>query len=365
MRRFFFAAAVFLSLSGGAQEYSIQDLHLQVPPVSCTPVKDQFLSSTCWSFSSVSFLESELLKNGKRHPDLSEMFVARYSMRRKIEKHLALKGENFFTPGGQFHDLVWVWKQYGLVPESAYPGRPRGEKQHNHAELDTLLGLFVRDCVKRGITVMDKRQSDFVDSLLDHYLGRVPEQFSYDGQLYTPRRFADEYLALHPEDYAEITSYTHHPYYRSFVLEDKYNWSGDAYYNVPLEDFSRITDEALQNGYTVGWDGDAEDNYFRYGDGLAWMPELIRDYTVSRQEAFTSQATLLNHLMHIVGVSTDRYGEKWYYIKNSWGDYTNALKGFLFMREDYFLIRTVAIIVNKKAVPEELRGRMEWGDGRQ
>ncbi len=360
MRRLIYLFFICIPGSCPAQEFSVVALGLQTPVVSCTPVKDQSLSSTCWSFSSNSFLESECMKKGLGKTDLSEMFVARYSMIRKIRLHLILKGQNFFTPGGQFHDALWVLKQYGMVPEEAYPGRPRGERAHNHAELDTLLSRFVRDCVKRGITEMDNRQSAFVDSVLDHYLGPVPAQFTYAGQVYTPRRFADEYLQLNPDDFAEITSYTHHPYYTKFVLEDKYNWTGDAYENVSLDDFSRITDAALQKGYSVGWDGDADDPYFRYYQGLAWLPGTIRDFTQARQDAFNDKTTLLDHMMHIVGVSLDRYGEKWYYIKNSWGDDTNLLHGFVFMREDYFRIRTVAIIVNKKAVPADIRERLGW-----
>jgi bleomycin hydrolase len=152
----------------------------------------------------------------------------------------------------------------------------------------------------------------------------------------------------------EITSYTHHPFYTKFVLEDKYNWTGDEYYNVPLTDFSLITDNALKNNYTVGWDGDADDPWFDFNEGLAYMPEPIHNFQSARQKAFEDKSTLLNHMMHIVGVIHDNDRQKWYYIKNSWGDQTNSLGGFLFMRDDYFKIRTVAIIVNKKAIPEDI-----------
>jgi bleomycin hydrolase len=141
-------------------------------------------------------------------------------------------------------------------------------------------------------------------------------------------------------------------------LEDKYNWTNDTYYNVPLNVFSRITDSALKKGYTVGWDGDAEDEYFQYYNGLAWLPRSISNDQRGRQTAFEDQTTLLNHMMHIVGVTKDKYGSKWYYVKNSWGDNSNNLGGFLFMRDDYFKVRTVAIIVNKKAIPLDIRQKL-------
>lgn len=338
-----------------AQPISIHDLRLTAPTVkNCTPVKDQYMSSTCWSFASLSFLESEIIKNGKGETDLSEMFIARYSLLRKINLHLKLKGQNFFTPGGQFHDVSWVIKNHGLVPESVYPGKPTGQPGHNHAELDTLLSRYVKGLVADGVTEMDNRQQNFIDSVLDHYLGKVPSEFNYKGRIYTPYSFAAQALEIDPDNYIEITSYTHHPFYTSFVLEDKYNWTGDAYYNVPLDDFSRITKQALAAGYTVGWDGDAEDLNFNFYSGVSFLNLREVDDQALRQTDFQTGATSLNHMMHIVGTTKDRTGNTWYYIKNSWGDYSNNLGGYLFMREDYFKTRTVAIIVNKNAIPADI-----------
>jgi len=360
MKRFFLFVFVIACVTAQGQDLDIESLGLKVPVVKCTPVKDQYMSSTCWSFSSNSFLESELMKNGKGMNDLSEIFVARYSLIRKIERHLQLKGTNFFTPGGQFHDVMWVVKNYGMVPEEAYSGKGRGETNHNHAELDTLLAHFVKSCDSLGITELSAEQKTGIEEMLDFYLGPVPGKFNYAGKEYTPRSFADQYLGLNPDDYVEITSYTHHPFYRPFVLEDKYNWTRDAYYNVTMEDFSCITDHALQNGFTVGWDGDADDSYFNYYEGLAWMPAPIIDFQEARQKAWEDSSTLLNHMMHITALVKDKTGKKWYYIKNSWGNYSNSLGGFLFMREDYFKIRTVAIIVNKNAVPGDIRQKLGW-----
>lgn len=359
MHRFLLIPLLLVASFCEAQKLTRAELELLAPDTStCTPVKDQYMSSTCWSFSSTSLLESELLKMGKGETDLSEMFVARYSMVRKIHRHLKLKGGNFFTPGGQFHDVVWVLKNFGMMPEVAYTGKGQGEFNHNHEKLDTIFSRFVKTCVSNGVTALNKKQTHFVDSVLDHYLGPVPASFMYKGRTYTPHSFTEQYLGINPDDYVEISSYTHHPFYTRFVLEDKYNWTGDEYWNVPINDFSAITDMALDNGYTVGWDGDAQDDHFDYNEGLAYMPGSISNYTTERQAAFENQTTLLDHMMHIVGRTTDKQGNKWYYVKNSWGDNTNPLGGFLFMREDYFKMRTVAIIVNKQAIPAEIRKKM-------
>ncbi|MEO7923350.1 MAG: C1 family peptidase [Chitinophagaceae bacterium] len=356
MRRLLFPFLLLAVQFCKGQTLSSEELGLLAPVINnCTPVKDQYMSSTCWSFASNSLLESELLKKGK-NIDLSEMFVARYSLLRKIHRHLQLKGANFFTPGGQFHDVLWVLKNHGIVPEAAYPGKGRGEFNHNHAEMDTVLSHFVKELVSKGIVSLDREQQFFVDSVLDHYMGKLPLEFLFRGTVYTPQRFLETVMEFDPDDFVEITSYTHHPFYKAFVLEDKYNWTGDAYYNVPLEDFSRITDQALANGFTVGWDGDATDEYFDFYKGLAYLPGIIPDQ-LARQKSFNDQSTSLDHMMHIVAVTTDKTGNKWYYVKNSWGN-KNPLGGYLFMREDYFKIRTVAIIINKNAIPGDIRGKL-------
>lgn len=332
-------------------------LNFPIPSLTnCTPVKDQHLSATCWSFSSMSFLESELMKKGKGVNDLSEMFIARHSMMRKIERHLKLKGGNFFTPGGQFHDAVWVMKNFGMVPEEMYSGKGRGELNHNHGEMDTIISRSVRNWVNKGDTVLSPVQRSFIENLLNKYYGTIPATFLYKGKIYNPKSYLEDYLGIDPDDYVEVTSYSHHPWYSKFVLEDKYNWTADEYWNVPLADFSLITDIALDNGYSVGWDGDANDPYFDYNEGLAYMPASIQDFRTARQTAFKDKSTELDHMMHIVG-RTRKMGDTWYYIKNSWG-VSNLLGGFMWMREDYFKMRTLAIIVNKAAIPAEIRKKL-------
>jgi bleomycin hydrolase len=357
MKHFCFTPVLFFFFFSHAQQLKRADLRLQPPIVKhCTPVKDQSMSSTCWSFSSTSFLESELLKKGKGATDLSEMFIARHSMMRKIERHLKLNGSNFFTPGGQFHDAVWVMKNYGAMPEEAYNGMGRGENNHNHEEMDTVLSGLVKYIVGLGITEVNSGQRQIIDSILDSYYGKIPASFAYKGKTYTPQTYLKNYLGINPDDYVEITSYTHHPFYTKFVLEDKYNWTADEYWNVPIKDFEDITKIALDNGYTVGWDGDAADEYFDYIEGIAYMPSPIKNMQAARQTAFEDKTTELNHMMHIVG-RTKEMGNVWYYIKNSWGN-TNSLGGYLWMREDYFKMRTLAIIVNKNAIPFGIRQKM-------
>jgi len=325
--------------------------------ILCTPVKDQYLSSTCWSFASNSFIESEILKKKGIKTDLSEMFIARCSYINKVYQYLSQNGKVFFTPGGQFHDVIKVIKQYGMMPESAYSGKIHGEVNHNHSELDTIMKYYVEELLAKHKKTLSPSDLNFLNTTLDNYLGKVPPTFLFNGKTYIPKTFAKEALGFDPDDYLEITSYTHHPFYEKFILEDKYNWTKDNYYNVPLEDFMEITNTAINNNYTVCWDGDATDDGFRFDNGLAWLTYPVTNFKTERQRTYENKSSELDHMMHITGIAKDKNNATWYQLKNSWGT-ANNLGGYLFMRDDYFKIKTIAIIVNKNAIPLSIRRKM-------
>lgn len=347
-------------LNSNSQNLSVSGLGLKPPAVNnCTGVKDQYMSGTCWSFSSNSFLESEVLRIKKEKIDLSEMFVARYSYIRKIETYLENKGSNFFTSGGQFHDVVWVLKNYGIVPEDQYNGRPGKAIRHDHAELDTLIKNYVAELLQSQTYHLKKEHYRYLDSVFDKHLGIIPSKFTYAGKIYNPKSFLTGYLNINPDDYVEITSYTHHPFYKSFVLEDKYNWTGDSYYNIPLSEFISVTNIALKKGYTVGWDGDVDEPGFVFENGLAYLPGKIINLPKERQNTFNDKTTDIDHMMHIVAVTKDKNRNDWYYIKNSWGNYSNNLNGFMFMSKDYFAVKTGAIFINKNALSSALKQKLK------
>ena len=325
--------------------------------ILCSPVKDQYISSTCWSFASNSFIESEILKKKGIKTDLSEMFMARYSYINKVYQYLSQDGKIFFTPGGQFHDVIKIIKQYGMVPESAYSGKIHGEWNHNHSELDTIMKYYAAELLAKHKKILSTSDLDFLNTTLDNHLGKVPSTFLFNGKTYTPKTFAKDALGFYPNDYLEITSYIHHPFYEKFILEDKYNWTKDYYYNVPLDDFMEIANNAINNNYTVCWDGDATDDGFRFNNGLAWLTYPVSNFQMERQRTYEDKSSALDHMMHVTGIAKDKENATWYQLKNSWG-ITNILGGYLFMKEDYFKIKTIAIIVNKNAIPYAIRRKM-------
>jgi bleomycin hydrolase len=326
--------------------------------VMCTPVKDQSMSSTCWSFAGNSFLESEVLRIKGVNTDLSEMYIARYSYINKFRRFLSEDGKIYFTPGGQFHDIIRVIRQYGIVPEAAYSGRVNGALQHNHSELDTVMKQYAESLLRKKTRSLSSEQLYHINSILDKYLGKVPATFKYDGKTYTPKSFTSEYLKFNADDYVEITSYTHHPFYETFVLEDKYNWTGDAYYNVPLDDFMRITNSAIEKNYSVCWDGDVTEDGFRFDNSTAVLKYPVTDFISERQRTYEDKSSKLDHMMHVTGIAKDRENGTWYMVKNSWGTF-NTTGGYVLMSEDYFKIKTIAIIVNRKAIPQDILQKLK------
>lgn len=294
---------------------------------------------------------------GKKETDLSEMFTARFSYLHKITRHLALKGQNTFTPGGQFHDIKWVLKNFGAAPESVYTGKPKGEYNHNHAALDTLMKRYVQKMVIEKKSGPSEKDLEYINDLLNLHLGRVPDSFLWNNKMVTPSGFLKE-LGFEPDDYMSITSYSHHPMYKTFVLENEYNWMQEEYMNVPLDDFIRITNSALEKGYSVLWNGDVNEPGFRYNDGIASLPDTIKNLAEYRQKTFEDSSSYLDHMMHVVGRTTDNNGYIWYYIKNSWGNNSNNAGGFIFMDQNYFSIKTAAIVVHKNAIPEDIREKI-------
>lgn len=363
-----------------------------VKEIPCTPVKDQYRSGTCWSFSGLGFLEAEMLRLGKPTVDLSEMFVVYHSYSDKATKYVRLHGSLNFGAGGAFHDVTNVVKKYGIVPEEVYRGLNYGEEKHVHGELDRVLLDNVKAVVDNPNKKLTTAWHDAFDSNLDSYLGKLPEKFTYQGKEYTPQSFANDYVGLNMDDYVEITSYTHHPFYSKFIIEVPDNWSWDEVYNVPLNDLDEIIDNAVSSGYPVAWAADVSEKGFATSKkGVAVIPmadkanmtdaeitkwEKMSDkekdeelYKLSkpgpektitqelRQVDFDDYQTTDDHGMLIVGTAKDQNGKLYYKVKNSWGNY-NDFNGFFYASKPYVEFKTMSIMVHKDAIPKNIRKKL-------
>lgn len=343
--------------------------------VKTTPVKNQAKTGTCWSFATTSFIETELIRMGKGEHILSPMWFVRFAYPDKAEKYIRYHGSYNFGVGGQAHDVMNVIKQYGFVPEEFYKGMNIGEEEHNHGEMASVLEGIV-DAVKknRGGKITPLWKNVF-DSALNIYLGKPVEEFTYQGKNYTPTTFVES-LGFNPDDYVEITSYSHRPFYSSFDLEIPDNWSKDKYYNVPMDELMAVIDYALSNGYSVCWDGDVSEKEFDRKKGIAIVPldplEIkegeeekseapVKEKTITqemRQTTFDNYTTTDDHLMHLTGLAQDQNGTKYYYTKNSWGTKDKKYDGYWYMSEPYVRLKTVAIMIHKSAIPPDIKTKL-------
>ncbi|MGQ1889892.1 aminopeptidase C [Thermophagus sp. OGC60D27] len=357
-----------------------------------TSVKDQHRSGTCWSFSGVSFLESEMIRKGKEPIDFSEMFIVRHCYADKAKKYVRLHGHLNFGAGGAFHDVLYVLKNYGAVPESVYGGLNYGQEKHVHGEMDEVLRSYVEGIIKNPNKELSTAWHKGFNGILDAYLGKLPETFEYKGKNYTPQTFAKEVTGINPDDYIQVTSFSHHPFYETFVIEIPDNWLWGAVYNVKLQEMIDIINHSLEEGYTVGWATDVSEKGFSYKNGIAIIPaedfEELSDTERSRweditkeklqkqmysfeapvpekkitqelrQKAFDNYQTTDDHGMHIVGMVKDQNGTIYYKVKNSWNT-DNKYDGYLYASESFVKLKTVSIMVNKEALPKVIRKKLD------
>ncbi|SHL91315.1 bleomycin hydrolase [Chitinophaga jiangningensis] len=337
-------------------------------------VQNQGRTGTCWSFSGMSFLESEALRAGKgKGVNLSEMYVVRNMYPLKAANYVRMHGKANFGEGGGFPDDILCLREFGLVPQSAYDGNR--QKTYNHAEMESLLeGLVTKIGASNGTINPDWKKA--YDGILNAYMGEAPSKFEYNGKQYTPQSFAKE-LGLNADDYIYISSFTHHPYNSQFVLEVPDNWNWEKVYNVNLADFTTIAENALTNGYTIAWAADVSEKGFNFRDGLAIVPEKdwadmsadekknaflqpIQEKNITaevRQEAFDNFETQDDHGMHIVGLVKDQTGKKYFRVKNSWGT-DNFGQGYFYASLPYFQYKTTCYMVNKKALPADIAKKL-------
>ena len=357
-----------------------------------TSVKDQSRSGTCWDYSTLSFFESEILKKTGKTYDLCETFVANKTYMDRAIAAVRMHGDVSFSQGGSSYDPLYCIQNYGICPEEAMPlpGTLYDDSLNNYNEFFTVMTPYVEAIAKSDSKKLSKAWKKGLQGIIDAYLGECPEEFEYEGVRYTPQSFAES-LGLDWDDYVCITSYTHHPFYKPFIVEVQDNWRWKSCYNVPMEDMIAIIDNALEEGYTIAWGGDvSEEGFTRKGLGIAydtkavqslagsdaakWLkltksektekfdslgvnaPEIVPTQEM-RQEAYDNWETTDDHGMHLYGLAKDQNGKEYYMVKNSWGEYGDY-KGTWYMTKAFIAYKTMDYMVNKNAIPKEIRKKL-------
>lgn len=357
-----------------------------------TSIKDQNRSGTCWDYSTLSFFESEILKKSGKTYDLCEAFVCNHTYMDRAIQTVRFHGDCQFSQGGSAYDPLYCIQNYGICPEDAMPaaGSLYGDSLNNFNEFFNLMEPYVSAVAKSDAKKISNQWKVGLQGILDAYLGKCPETFTYEGKTYTPKSFAAS-LGLDWNDYVTVTSYTHHPFWTRFAVEVQDNWRFPLSYNVPMEDMQRIIDEAVMNGYTVAWGGDvSEDGFTRTGlayaidskqvssmagsDMAKWLkldkakktnkldslgctvPEVVPTQA-KRQERFDNWELTDDHGMLIFGIAKDQNGKEYYMVKNSWGE-AGDYKGIWYMTKNFIIGNTMDFMVNKNAIPADIRKKM-------
>ena len=362
-----------------------------VKDLPATSVKNQYRSGTCWSFSGISFLESELLRLGKGEFDLSEMYIVRCTYIEKAKKYVRMHGTVNFAGGGQFHDVLNMIDEYGMMLEKDYPGIQGDEKNHIHGEMDAVLKAYVDAVIKNKNKKLTKYWLKGFEGILDAYLGPVKD-FVYNGKTYNPKSFATDVIGLKMSDYVNISSYSHHPFYTQFGIEIQDNWAWGHVYNVPLNELMDIIKYSFEKGYTVAWATDVSEKGFSWKNGIAvassrdyeeldgmeegkWSdmnkaekeaylynwnapgPEKVVTQEM-RQQAFDNYQTTDDHGMHFTGMAKDQHGTTYYKTKNSWGLKTSPYAGYLYASEAFVMYKTMCVMVHKDSIPKSIRKKL-------
>lgn len=355
-----------------------------------TSVKDQSRSGTCWAFSALGFLESEILRAGGQELALSPMWVVRNIYFEKAVKYIRLHGALNFAVGGNGGDVITAIRDYGIVPTEVYPGLNYGTDKPFFYEIDAVLKAYVEAVVKAPNKKLSTAWQDGLNGILDAYFGKMPETFTYNGKEYTPKSFAAS-LPIDLEDYVDLTSFTHHPFYESFILEIPDNWRWHSQYNLPLDELMQVLDYAIDNGYTAEWGADVSELGFNRTKAIGIIPEddvesiegteaerwgkltaaerqqalysfekPIREKSITqqmRQEAFDNYETTDDHGMQIVGYATDQTGARFYKVKNSW-DVRPPYDGYYYFSRPFVEYKTMSIMINRNAIPKAIRKKL-------
>lgn len=397
MKRLMLSAVAFcLALTAAAQTDTNNDsapgyLFTDVKVIETTPVKDQSRSGTCWCFSTLSFLESEIIKAGGEPMHLSEMWIVRHSFMDKAEKYVRMHGTLNFAEGGAAHDVTEGIREHGIVPFEVYPGLNYGTAKPDFHEISEVLKSYLDAVIRAaGNKPLSTAWKRGFNAILDEYFGVLPETFTYEGKEYTPESFAAS-LPISMDDYVDVSSFTHHPFYSRFIIEVPDNWMWAEVYNVPLEEMMQIVDNALENGYTVAWDTDVSEKGFSRTKGIGVIPEADlegmsgteaerwgklteqekeaalykfdkpgKERTITqemRQTSFDNWETTDDHGMLIMGVAKDQNGTPYYKVQNSWNTVA-PYDGFWYFSKPFVAYKTTSLMVNKNAIPKEIAKKL-------
>jgi len=352
----FFKILFSITLPFASFAQSLSDFET-ILKVKSSLLKDQQSSGTCWSFATTSFIETEAIRLGKASISLSPIFYVPPTYLGKAKKFIDKKGDSYFAEGDLTFSVLDAYKKYGAIPEQVYNGIIEEDWQHDHVEMDDLLKKMVESIGTSGYgRIKPNSWSKAMEGVLKAYIAIPPATFVYKDKLYLPKTFADEYVGINPEEYIEITSYTQSDFFKMFALNIPANWNENTYLNLPIKEFEKTIDYALENGYSLAWDGDASESFFDFEKGILQLSSDEENIIITqnlRQETFENKTTTDDHNMHLIGKVQNKEGKVFYLLKNSEGN--NDMGGYVYMSKNALLLKTISVLVHKSGVPSDIK----------
>lgn len=366
MKQLVFTFFLLGAFAFGQSEYQFT----KVVDLTPSPVISQGKTGTCWSFSTISFLESEVKRLTKKDIDLSEMYIVRNTYPDKAYNYVYRQGKAQFSEGGLAHDVINAVRKGGVVPQENFTGFVGNTDKYDHSVMVQKLTGYVKNITHHPKAYMNEDWMKGFEEILTEYMGEKPKSFVYEGKTYTPQQFAD-YLKINPDDYVSFSSFTHYPYYKPFVLSIPDNFSNGSFYNLPLDEYMQLMSDAVQNGFTLSFSCDVGEPGFSAKEGMAILPAegkkeeyfkiLLPEKWVTaeeRQKSFEDFSTQDDHLMHITGIAKDQLGNLYFDVKNSWGTENLGNAGHVYMSFPYIRMKSICFLVHKDALSKELKMKL-------
>ncbi len=317
-------------------------------------------TGTCWSYSTTSFYESEVKRLHNKEVRLSPIWTAYWEFVEKAKRFVETRGNSYFAQGSEGNAVARIWKKYGVVPMKVYTGLLPGQKFHDHSKMFAEMKSYL-DNLRKTNAWNEEENIETIKAIMNHYITKPPEKFTFKGKEYTPKSFLKDYLQLNMDDYVEILSLMEKPYWQQVEYNVPDNWWHSAdYYNVPLDVYMKIIKKAIRDGYSMAIGGDVSEAGYDSHTEVGIIPsfDIPSEYIDenARQFRFSNGTTTDDHGIHLVGYYTDKNGNDWYLIKDSGSGSRNGKhRGYYFYSEDYVKLKIMGFTINKNEVLDVLK----------
>jgi len=319
----------------------------------------QGATNTCWCFSSTSFYESEVKRLSGLEVRLSEQYTVYYETIHKAKEFVRTRGASLFDEGSETNAVARMMKLYGMVPYESYTGFRAGQKFLDHTVMFDEMKKYLQH-VKTTAAWDETAVVQTIRSMMDHYMGKVPDHVVVNGKKLTPLQYMTTVIKINPDDYVDFMSLKQKPYWKQVEYDVPDNWwNSEDYYNVPLDVFMDIIKSSVKNGYSIAIGGDVSESGILGTKGVAVVPTYdIPSAFIdenARQLRFTNGSTTDDHAVHLVGW-TEKPNGTWFLIKDSGsGAHNNPVsKGYYYYHEDYVKLKMMSYTIHKDAVKEVL-----------